>query len=207
MRSMGIKKSTVLESDPGPADRAGKAAGTRSVTGNTQPKKSFEDVRIGLRTLLGEMDVAILKEYDEKEHWGFWIQAGDFPVLIDNEKGLSYCMAVLQITFRDEAAVRNLNRFYEQQDAKFIFELTRILTSNRATFSRILEGGTAVGYSVTTYLYPFHPGFTIRELDRAIRAVVAAGDVGVAFLKLAIGQTVFDHTPAHPSSEPGPMFE
>ena len=179
-------------------------AGTTPASPKNRP---YADVKSELKAYLGEMDIALLKEYDEGGHWGFWVQAGNFPIMIDNEKGLSYCLVVLQITLTDKNALQSLNRHYRQQDAKFIYELTRVFTSNRAVFSRIMEGDQVVGYSIVTYLYPFHPGFSIRELDRAIRAVVAVGDVGAAFLKMAIGQTGFDHTPAIGSNEPGPMYE
>ena len=179
-------------------------AGSPPAGSKTRP---YIDVKSELKSFIGDMDVALLKEYDEGDHWGFWVQAGNFPIMIDNEKGLQYCVVVLQITLTDKNALQSLNRHYRQQDAKFIYELTRVLTSNRAVFSRIMEGDQIVGYSIVTYLYPFHPGFSIRELDRAIRAVIAVGDVGAAFLKMAIGQTSFDHTPPAGSTEPGSMYE
>jgi hypothetical protein len=169
--------------------------------------RPYTDVKAEIRSCIGDMDIELLKEYDEGDHWGFWVQAGNFPIMIDNEKGLAYCLIVLQITLTDKNAIQSLNRHYRQQDAKFIYELTRVLTSNRAVYSRIMEGDQVVGYSIVTYLYPFHPGFSIRELDRAIRAVIAVGDVGAAFLKMAIGQTSFDHTPPAGSTEPGSMYE
>ena len=170
-------------------------------------RRPYTDVKAEIKSYIRDMDIALLKEYDEGDHWGFWVQAGNFPIMIDNEKGLAYCLVVLQITLTDKNATQSLNRHYRQQDAKFIFDLTRVFTSNRVVFSRIMEGDQVVGYSIVTYLYPFHPGFSIRELDRAIRAVIAVGDVGAAFLKMAIGQTGFDHTPAIGSSEPGSMYE
>jgi len=169
-------------------------------------KQSAEAVKSGLKEFLSIMDVEILKEYDDSKNWGFWIKMNDFPVMIDNQKGLAYCMVILQITLPDKGAIEDLNRHYSEHDNQFIFELTRILTTNRVSFTRIIEGNSIVGYSLATYLYPFHNGFSINELDRAIHAVVAVGNVGVAFLKTVIGHTEFRHTPGT-GSEPGPVFE
>ncbi len=56
-------------------------------------------------------------------------------------------------------------------------------------------------------IYAFHEGFSIRDLDEAIQAVVSIGAVGITFLKSEMGQMALDHTPPRPVSEPGPMYE
>ncbi len=102
---------------------------------------------------------------------------------------------------------RSLNEFYEKQDNQFIFRLTQVFTSPQTSFVRVVEGGKVIGFTIMKSIYPFHEGFSIRDLDEAIQAVVSIGAVGIAFLKSEMGQMVLDHTPPRPVSEPGPMYE
>jgi hypothetical protein len=50
-------------------------------------------------------------------------------------------------------------------------------------FSRIVERGQVIGYTVSKHIYPYHPEFSMRTLDIALQAVVSTGAIGVAFLK------------------------
>jgi len=54
---------------------------------------------------------------------------------------------------------------------------------------------------------PFHPGFTIKDLDSALQNVVGVGDVGIAFLQSVMGEVSVNHTPPRPATGPGPMYE
>ena len=89
----------------------------------------------------------------------------------------------VQITLQDEHAISQLNNFYERNDAQFIYELTRAFSSPLTAFSRIIERGRVIGYTVSKHIYPYHPEFTLRTLDIAIQSVVSTGAIGVAFLK------------------------
>lgn len=171
------------------------------------PLKPYEQVRDELKNYLQEMDPEITKEFDTGDSWGFWIKFGDLPLLIENRKPLKYCVVALQITFSDETIVRTLNDYYKNEDHQFIFRLTQVLTSPQTSFVRVVESGRVIGFTLMRSIYPFHEGFSIRDLDQAIQAVVSIGAVGIAFLKSEMGQMVLDHTPPRPVSEPGPMYE
>ncbi len=151
--------------------------------------------------------VEIVNEFDEHETWGFWVKFGEFPILIENPKGMLYAVVAFQITLSDATAIATLNEFYTQQDNQSIFELTRIFTSPHTGFTRIIERGQVIGFTIMKNVYPYHASFTVRDLDEALQAVVSVGDTGVAFLKTIVGTAKFDHTPPRPSTEPGPMFE
>ncbi|HNJ81218.1 MAG TPA: hypothetical protein PLK38_06615, partial [Methanoregulaceae archaeon] len=71
----------------------------------------------------------------------------------------------------------------ERNDAQFIYELTRAFSSPLTAFSRIIERGRVIGYTVSKNIYPYHPEFTLRTLDIALQAVVSTGAIGIAFLK------------------------
>jgi len=171
------------------------------------PLKPDEQVSGDLKSSLQEMDLEITKEFDTGDIRGFWIKSGDFPILIENRKSLKYYIVAFQITFSDEAIIRALNEYYDKQDHRFIFRLTQVLTSPQTSFTRVVESGRVIGFTIMKSIYPFHEGFSVREIDEAVQAVVSVGDVGIAFLKAELGQMVLDHTPPRPEPDPGSMYE
>ena len=136
-----------------------------------------------LRQYLQEIDVSVVKEFDEGEFRGFWVNFGDFPILIENHKGKSYFIVAFQITLPPGQEQDTLNAYYDKKDPHFIFELTKAFTSPLTGFSRILEGGRVIGFTLSRYIYPFYHDFSVKDLDRALQAVVSQGAEGIAFLK------------------------
>jgi hypothetical protein len=170
--------------------------------------RSKDDVKTIMKNYLQAVGVDIDKEFDQEETWGFWVKFGEFPVLIENPSQTHFIVVAFQITFSDPASIKTLNELYDKENNKFIFELTRTLTASHTGFTRVIERGQVIGFTVMKNIYPFHEGFTIKDLDEALQSVVSSGTTGVAFLKFIIGKTTtFDHTPPRPQSEPGSMFE
>ncbi len=99
------------------------------------------------------------------------------------------------------------NEFYAKQDNQFVFDLTTIFTSPPTGFTRIVERGQVIGFTIMKNVYSFHPGFTIKDLDEALQAVVSLGETGIAFLKSVMETTPVNHTQPRPETEPGPMSE
>jgi len=112
-----------------------------------------------------------------------WVKFGDFPLLLENQKGKSYYIVAFQITLPEGPETKALNEYYNRKDADFIYELTRAFTSPLTGFSRIIEGGNVIGFTISRYIYPFYYDFSVKDLDRAIQAVVSQGSIGIAFLK------------------------
>ena len=169
--------------------------------------RSKDEAKSIMNDYLQGVGVEIVKEFDEHETWGFWVKFGEFPVLIENPKETLFAVVAFQITLSDTNAIKTLNEFYEKQDNQFILELTRTFTSPHTGFTRIIEKGQVIGFTIMKNVYPYHASFTIKDLDEALQSVVSIGDTGIAFLKAIIGTTAFDHTPPRPATEPGPMFE
>lgn len=136
-----------------------------------------------IRQYLASMDITIDKDLEKDGNWGYWVHFGNYPVLIDHRKGTHYCIMAFQITLKDEHAIEHLNDFYDKNDAQFIYELTRAFSSPLTAFSRIIERGRVIGFTVSKHIYPYHPEFTMRTLDTALQAVVSTGAIGIAFLK------------------------
>jgi hypothetical protein len=141
------------------------------------------EVRVLLKSYLESMDVEIIQECEKGLNWGYWIKFGNYPVLIDHREGTHFCVVAFQITLKDDHAISHLNEFYENNDAQFIFELTKSFSSPLTAFSRIMERGNVIGFTVSKYIYPYHSEFNMRTLDIAVQAVVSTGSIGIAFLK------------------------
>lgn len=177
------------------------------VTTSASRLRSKDEAKAIMKEYLQAVGVEIVSEFDEQETWGFWIKFGEFPILVENPKETLYVVVAFQITLSDDSAVKTLNEFYAKQDNHFIFELTRIFTSPHTGFTRIIERGQVIGFTILKNVYPYHESFTVKDLDEAVQSVVSIGDTGIAFLKTIMGTTTFDHTPSRPPTEPGPMFE
>ncbi len=145
--------------------------------------RSDDEARALLKQYLQSMDVEIVQEMEKNGNWGFWIRFGKYPVLIDHQKGTHFCIVAFQITLKDESAINHLNELYEKNDARFIYELTRAFSSLLTGYSRIVERGRVIGFTVSKYIYPHHAEFNMRTLDLALQSVVSTGAVGAAFLK------------------------
>ncbi|MDI9632954.1 MAG: hypothetical protein QFX32_02730 [Methanolinea sp.] len=150
------------------------------------PKKTDTQVRDELRQYLQEIDVSIIREFEEGDFNGFWVRFGDFPILLENQKGKSYYIVAFQITLPESRDIETLNSYYDKRDAAFIYELTKAFTSPLTGFSRILEGGRVIGFTISRYIYPYYHDFSVKDLDRAIQAVVSQGAIGIAFLKTVL---------------------
>jgi len=175
----------------------------------TPAKRTVEEVRAELEGFLSDLDVEEVEPYDEKDSWGFTMRFGSYPILIDNEKGVSYCDVVFQVTLPEGEPVSRLNELYARNDFKFQYQLFDAFSSPVTGFSRLFEGDKVVGFTVSKYIYPFHPGFSIRNLDAALQAVVSAGSLGVMFLKSLLGEWEEEEKTMKElgKSEPGPMYE
>lgn len=136
-----------------------------------------------LRQYLQEIDVNIVNEFDEGDFRGFWIKFGDFPILIENQKGKAYFIVAFQITLSKGPEADTLSSYYDKKDPYFIYELTKAFTSPLTGFSRIIEDGRVVGFTLSRYIFPFYYDFSVKDLDRALQAVVSQGSEGIAFLK------------------------
>lgn len=164
-------------------------------------KKEDAVVLDELRQYLAEIDVNVIKEFDEGDFRGFWIKFGDFPILIENQKGKAYFIVAFQITLAQGPEADTLSSYYDKKDPHFIYELTKAFTSPLTGFSRILEDGRVVGFTLSRYIFPFYYDFSVKDLDRALQAVVSQGSEGIAFLKTILPQS------GEPSEKPpGPRY-
>jgi hypothetical protein len=169
---------------------------------NSEPAiKSEEQARNELEQLLLDIDVEIINKFDEGDFWGYWVKFGDFPILIENQRPKRFCVVAFQITLSEGPPITHLNEYYARSDSTFIYELTKAFTSPLTGFSRIVESGRVVGFTITRYIYPFYPDFSIKDLDRAVQAVVSQGAIGIAFLKMTIGELRVERMPEEPGGD------
>ena len=171
----------------------------------TIPLKTPDVVKQELKAYLQEIDVEDIQEFDEEKSWGFWVRFGEYPILIENLKDTRYVIVALQVSLPAGEPVEQLTALYRKNDTRFNYEILRNFSSPVTGFSRIFDGEKVVGFTVSRYLYPFHPNFSIRNLDAALQAVVSVASVGVAYLKTLLGE--WEMEKELPKTEPGPMYE
>jgi hypothetical protein len=171
--------------------------------------RTTEEAKTELKRHLIGIDVEIEKEFQTGDSWGFFINFGSFPVIIESPEEAHYAIVSFQIMLPDDHTVEHLNEFYAKSDFKFLYELTRAFTSPLTAFSRILNSeGKVIGYRISKYIYPYHPEFSIRTLDIALQAVVSVGVVGASFLRSVMGEIHIRHALEYElgRTTPGPMF-
>ncbi len=170
--------------------------------------RTSEETRIIMKNYLEAMDVEIVNEIEDGENWGFWTKFGNFPVLIEHRADRRYCVVAFQITLPEDGGIAKLNSYYENNDANFLFELTRAFTSPLTGFTRIVDNDRVIGYSVSKYIYPFHPEFSMRSLDIALQAVISTGAVGAAFLRAMLKEGEVRHEMRKDlgDTQTGPMY-
>jgi hypothetical protein len=170
--------------------------------------KSIDEVKSLLKQHLRGIGIEIAKEVEEGEFWAYWLNFGNLPVLIQHPPGSSYCVVSFQITLPDEEAIATLNHFYAENDTKFLYELAKAFVSPLTAFNRVFDDERVVGYTVSKLIYPYHPEFSMRNLDIALQAVVSVGFIGAAFLRYALKQHRIEHEVSEKlaMTQPGPMF-
>jgi len=155
-------------------------------------KRTVGEVKEILKSFLTDLGIQIIEEMDRGYDWGFWIKFGNFPLLIQNQKDVYYSVIALHLSVINEKAVARLNEMYEKNDTLAVFELNRAFTTPLTGFSRVIEHGSVTGYVITKYIFPYHPGFTIEDLDAALQAVVSAGCIGVSYLKTIVDEVALE---------------
>lgn len=163
--------------------------------------KSEEQARGELEQMLSDIDVEIVNKFDEGDFWGYWVKFGDFPILIENQRPKRFCVVAFQITLSEGPPVTHLNEYYARADPTFVYELTKAFTSPLTGFSRIVESGRVIGFTISRYIYPFYNDFSIKDLDRAVQAVVSQGAIGIAFLKMTIGELRVERVTGEPGAD------
>ncbi len=168
-----------------------------------------EEVRELLRELLAEMEVEVQRELEMEGVWTFYLNCWGYPVILEGNRSTHYCVVFFHIMLPEDRVRRSLNELYEKKDLKFLYELTRAFTSPLTAFSRITsQEGEVIGYRVSKNLYPYHQGFTIRELDGVLQAVVSSGIAGAAYLRSVMGEFRIQYRleAEFGKATPGPMF-
>jgi hypothetical protein len=90
-----------------PGDETAKVPGTI-------PVKTGGIVKQEMKEFLTDIDVEDIQEFDEKGSWGFWVQFGEYPILIENPRGARYMVVALQVTLPQGEPVERLTALYRR---------------------------------------------------------------------------------------------
>ncbi|MDD1678320.1 MAG: hypothetical protein LUO93_03945, partial [Methanomicrobiales archaeon] len=73
--------------------------------------RSTKEAKELLRKHLIGIDVSVEKEFEEGDSWGFFVNFGNFPIVIESPEGSHYAVVSFQIMLPDDHAVEHLNEF------------------------------------------------------------------------------------------------
>ncbi len=76
----------------------------------------------------------------------------------------------------------------KSKSGKFAFGLRSAINSPTSAYRFHFKNETFKGFEIIKRIFPFHEGFSIKDLDDAIQEVVSAGVMGQSFLLVFIGE-------------------
>lgn len=146
--------------------------------------KAIDDMKRKLKGMLSILKEPITKEINEKEYWLCVVSHGQHIVLIGHTLNEEFMSVVFRVDF-DKEALERLSTLQSNKTSwlKFMWGLKSIISSPLTAFSTNVDSDKNLkGFSVLTKVFPFHDGFTLKELNGSIQAVVSVGVAGVDYV-------------------------
>ncbi len=143
------------------------------------------DVHDRIKVFLDILDDEVLKDFQDGDTWEIIVKRGYFIVSLRHKKDMPYADVVFPSPFKEEESLQKLNTFFS--NPKNMIRLLSYLTSPYTSFNLIKRDGRFGGFTVTTKLFPYEEGFSIQNLDHAIKAVVSAGALGFMYIQICAG--------------------
>ena len=150
---------------------------------------TYEEVREKLKEYVHQTGREIIEEKDEEDKWLLAIKHGNFVVYLVHPKNQMRGIVLFAVKFPSEilSKIEKLRKDPRKR-LQFDFGLRSALNSPITAFKiEFDEKGNPERYQITKSIFPFHEGFTIKELDEAIQAVVSIGVLGLDFLSSILG--------------------
>ena len=143
------------------------------------------DLHEKIKVYLDILNDTVLNDFVDGETWEIILKRGHFIVSLRHTKDMPFVEAVFPSPFKEEESLQKLDTFFA--NPKNMVRLLSYLTSPYTSFNLIKENGRFGGFTVTTKLFPYEEGFSIQNLDHAIKAVVSAGALGFMYIQICAG--------------------
>jgi len=150
---------------------------------------NFTTIKEKLKKWLLDTGREILKEVELDDRWGFVVKHGNFVIQLVHPKHLRFMLVGFIVQFPPEV-IAEIEEFCKDGKKKIELEFgLKSAISSPLTAYRILynEKRIIVGFEISKKIFPFHEGFSIKDLDEAIQAVVSVGVLGLSYLEVVFG--------------------
>ena len=127
----------------------------------------------------------VLKEVEEGNAWSLFCGIGDSVILIDKPEEVGFCYVVYTLHLTE----KDVTKIIDQVDSSpgFVFELKSTVVNPQTAVSFIGEDHHFRGFNILKKLFFREPGFSLKEFDETIQAVLGTGLLGTAFVYSVIG--------------------
>jgi len=167
---------------------------------------TYEEIREKLKEYIRQTGREIIEEKDEEDKWFLAIKHGNFVVNLIHPKNQRRLVVVFAVEFPSEvlSKIEKLRRDPRKR-LQFDFGLRSALNSPTTAFRiEFDKKGNPKRYLITKNIFPFHEGFTIKELDEAIQAVVSIGLLGLDYLSSLLGFEMIESQISEELTKPPP---
>ncbi len=169
--------------------------------------KAIDDAKRNLKSMLHALKKPITKEVNDKKYWFFVVKHGQFFVLVGQNIDDEFMNVVFRLDF-DKEALERLSKIKADKSLwlKFFWSLKSVISSPLTAYRINVDNDkNLTGFNIETTIFPFHDGFTMKELNGAIQAVVSVGGTGLDFISANLGaleiQQKLSDIPAPPAPE------
>lgn len=153
-------------------------------------RKMVDDFRRNLKESLDSLKSPLIKDINEEKWWGFVVGHGPNNILIAHNFENDFANVEFRMNFDDET-IRRLSQILEDKTnmLKFYLGFRSVISSPLTGFELFTDNNnkTLMGFSIQMKIFPFHNDLSIRELNRAIQAVVSVGVAGIDYVAGNLG--------------------
>ena len=138
-----------------------------------------------IREFCTSLHYGILKEEEGENAWSLFCDVRDSVILIDKPEGVDYCYVVYTLHLTEEKVTKIL----DQVDAAPPFEygLKSAVFNPQTNANFIGQDGHFRGFHILKKMFIRDPGFSLKEFDETIQAVLGTGLLGTAYVFSVIG--------------------
>ena len=128
----------------------------------------------------------ILKEEEGENAWSLFCDVRDSVILIDRPENMGYCYVVYTLHLSEEGVTKILDQV--DADPQFVFDLKSAVYNPLTVANFIGEDDHFRGFHILKKMFVQEPGFSLKEFDETLQAVLGTGLLGTAFVRSVIGK-------------------
>ena len=133
-----------------------------------------------IREFCNSLHYDILKEEPGENAWSLFCDVRNSVILVDKPEGLDYCFVVYTLHLTDEKVTKILDQV--EDTPEFIFGIKSAIYNPQTNANFIGDDDHFRGFHIMKKMFVRDPGFSLKEFDETVQAVLGTGLLGTAFL-------------------------